>query len=288
MEGAAWSQIFGDAFESPNNRRRNKRITNLTPEGTHLAVDSAAWLARHQTKAQSRLERKCAARLVKLRHAPKAGGSGASTARPERIDSGIGIPVAAPRMPPLAERGTEPQVLAFELDVLAERFRESLFDKTLHTSARPGLIEAGKRLRERFLLCALSRAPAAEATELLTALHERGLPFDYAFALPPPPGGGRAYAHASPVLDAEAMRMLRAEMGMTTASMERRLLVVLSVCDPPTPLPTSRGDAWRALLTNIPLVTRGRSSWTRPSSMRGCRPRPRRTLRMAHAPMARD
>ena len=55
-------------------------------------------------------------------------------------------------MPPLAERGSEPQVLAFELDVLAERFRASLFDKSLHTAARPGLIEAGQRLRERFLV----------------------------------------------------------------------------------------------------------------------------------------
>ena len=181
--GTGWQSVFGDAF-SPTARRRNKKLTQYTPDGNHLAAQS--WLARHQEKAQNKLERKVQTRLVKLRHVPKpgdGGGSGAASALPLRIGN-----AACPRMPPRAERGAEPQVLAFELDVLAERFRESLFDKHLCTSARPGLVEAGQRLRERFLLCALSRAPAHEATELLSTLHDRGLTFDYAFTLPPPEG----------------------------------------------------------------------------------------------------
>ena len=71
--GTAFHKIFGEAlgFTSPGSRRRtkkddpNKRLHALTPEGTHLDDESQAWLQRHQEKAQSRLERKVAARLAK-------------------------------------------------------------------------------------------------------------------------------------------------------------------------------------------------------------------------------
>lgn len=72
--------------------------------------------------------------------------------------------------------------------------------------------------------CALSgrRSPArfrSTQTELLSALSDKGLRFDYAYAIPPP--GGRALG--APVLDGAAMRLLRDEMGMTLASMSRRM-----------------------------------------------------------------
>ena len=248
--GTAFHKIFGEAlgFTSPGSRRRtkkddpNKRLHALTPEGTHLDDESQAWLQRHQEKAQSRLERKVAARLAKAPASARsttgssaapnsgAGSSAAPNSGGNRAPLQCLLRSSASRMPPLTERGTEPQVLLFDMDVLAERYRQTLWDRSLCTTARPGLVEASKRLRERFLFCALSRTSSAEALDLLAALHERGLSFDFAFALPPPEGKGRtAAAAASPLLDVESMRVLRDELGMTVASMERRLLAVLAV-----------------------------------------------------------
>ncbi len=218
---AEWNGVFGEALSSPGSRRRNKKLTSRTPTGTHMSNEAAAWLTRHQNKAQGRLERKVASRLANLRRQPKAGDAGAS---PSSI-----VPLALRgwpgRMPPLATRGREPQVVVFDMDVLAERYRESLWSRQLTTSARPGLLAAGARLRERFLLCVLCRSPLTEATELVRALYDKGLSFDYAYALPP--SGGRA--NGTPVLDDEAMRLLREEMGMTVASMGRRMLAVASL-----------------------------------------------------------
>ena len=128
------------------------------------------------------------------------------------------------RMPSQATRGREPQVVVFDMDVLAERYRESLWGTELMTSARPGLLAAAARLRERFLLCVLCRSPVPEAIELVRALYDKGLGFDYEYALPP--SSGRA--HATPVLDVEAMRLLREEIGMTVARW-RRMLAVISL-----------------------------------------------------------
>lgn len=153
-----WTSIFGEALSSsPGTRRRNKQINDLTPGGHHLSDKSAAWLARHQTKAQSRLERKVASKLE--RRPPKAGNAagGCTSLIPIAVRGWPG------RMPPQAQRGREPQVICFEMDVLAERYRESLWDRQLMTTARPGLIRAAGRLRERFLLCALVHAPVGEA-----------------------------------------------------------------------------------------------------------------------------
>ena len=272
-----WSNVYANALSSPDNAKRNRevalrnrKLTALTPEGTRLNATAQAWLARHQEKAQTKLEKRHASRLVQLRHLPKPPGaesaSGAVTARPESL--AMRVPHA--RMPPLAERGTEPQVLAFDLDVLAERVRESLFEKAVSTAARPGLVEAGLRLRERFLLCALSRAPAPEANELLSSLMDRGLAFDYAFALPPPAHLGRTLA--SPVLDADSMAMLRSEMGFTAASMSKRLLAILSLeldeeeIDARLPSsPTARklsphAPCWREPKEDAESTTDGRSS----------------------------
>ena len=225
-----WSSVFGDAltgFASPGARRRNRKIFCVTPEGTNLSESSKSWLQKHQDKVQSRLDKKAERLRVQLLRQPKSDGverSGAQTARPQQL-----VGAAAPRMPPLAERGTEPQIVLFELEVLAERYRESLWDRHETTFARPGLVDAGHRLRERFLLCAVSRSSQAEMLELLATLRERGLGFDYAFALPPTGGGGRVAAAQSAALDAESLRALRSEMGLTAASMARRVLAVVSV-----------------------------------------------------------
>jgi hypothetical protein len=224
--GTIWTSVFGEALtnvSSPGARRRNRKLHALTPEGTHLDVESTAWLTRHQEKAQTRLERKVERKMVHLRKPHKADGAATGNVGPLQC-----LVSGTERMPTYAERGSEPQVVAFELDALAERYRESLWERDLRTLARPGLVEAGKRMRERFLLCALSRAPAADTLELLALLRERGLVFDFAFALPPP-AGGRAAVGLSPVLDFDTMRSLRDAMGMTVAAMERRLLAVLCV-----------------------------------------------------------
>ena len=260
--GTAFHRVFGEAlgFSTPGSRRRNKKLHALTPEGTHLDAESQAWLQRHQEKAHARLERRVVSKLaVQLkRHPPpkestagdtefasgyapsfasassKTGSfsssSSSSSWAPQRL-----LRPSAPRMPPKAERGTEPQVLLFELDVLVLRYRESLWDKEDLTAARPGLVEAFLRLRERFLLCAVARSPVPAALDLLAMLVDRGLTFDFAVALPPPEGspgsikGHAAGADRCPVLDAEGMRVLREEMGMTIASMERRLLAIVGV-----------------------------------------------------------
>ena len=74
----------------------------------------------------------------------------------------------------------------------------------------------------------MCRAPHDEATELVRALYDKGLSFDFAYALPPASGGSWRQ-QSSPVLDAGAMRLLREEMGMTAASMARRMLAVVSL-----------------------------------------------------------
>lgn len=219
---SVWTQVFGEAFASPGNRRRNRKLHSFTPEKTHLSDASSEWLERHQCKAQNKLEKKQA-----LKRLPKAVDKITTETAADPPQSLIAS--GANRMPLHAERGMEPQVLAFELDVLAERYRESLWDRTECISARPGLIEAFRRLRERFLLCALSRAPTADASNLLAALHDRGLTFDFAFALPTATSGRCGGTGTAPLADSEAMRMLRDEMGMTAASMERRLLAVLII-----------------------------------------------------------
>jgi len=222
-----WNGVFGEALDSPGTKKRNKKLTTRTPTGMHLSDESSSWLQRHQNKAQGRLERKVATRLLAQgRRPPKAGDSDAA--------GGSILPIALRgwpgRMPSMAARGKEPQVVVFDMDVLAERYHESLWGRQLTTSARAGLLTAGARLRERFLLCVLCRAPLGEATELVKALYDKGLSFDYAYALPPPSGHAQTCrAQGSPVLDADAMRLLRDEMGMTVASMSRRVLSVASL-----------------------------------------------------------
>ena len=76
--GTLWTSVFGEALtnvSSPGARRRNRKLHALTPEGTHLDVESSAWLSRHQEKAQSRLERKVERKMVQLRKPPKADGA---------------------------------------------------------------------------------------------------------------------------------------------------------------------------------------------------------------------
>jgi len=214
---AEWNGVFGEALSSPGTRRRNKKLLSRTPNGEHMTNAAAAWLSRHQNKAQGKLERKVASRLATRQ--PKAADAGPSSIVPITLRSWPG------RMPSQATRGREPQVVVFDMDVLAERYRESLWGTELMTSARPGLLAAAARLRERFLLCVLCRSPVPEAIELVRALYDKGLGFDYAYALPP--SSGRA--HATPVLDVEAMRLLREEIGMTVASMGRRMLAVISL-----------------------------------------------------------
>lgn len=242
----SFQRIFGEAlgFSSPGFRKNNRRL-HWTPGGEHLGEESIDWLQRHQEKAQTRLERKMAAKTKTVYIAPNAdapasargrsdaGGASSSAA----VSNGVlqqllplGSSNSVPRMPPLAERGTEPQVLIFEMGVLVERYRATLWDSSLCTAARPGLIDAGRRLRERFLLCAISRAPEAEAVDLLAALRERGLEFDYAFIVPPPEARGRtASASASPLLGEDSMRVLRDAMGMTVRREREGSLCVCSI-----------------------------------------------------------
>ena len=224
---SVWSSVFGEALTeqfSPGQRRRNRKINDYTPSGMHLSDAATSWLSRHQNKVQNRLERKVASRLVHIRRRPKASHTDSARA------SLVPLPLRGwpGRMPPLACRGKEPQVVAFEVDVLAERYRESLWDRHLSTTARPGLVHAIAKLRERFLVCAVSRAPVAEAMELIKALQEKGLTFDFSYALPPPAQSGRAFG-STPYLDVASMRLLRDELGMTLASMSRRLLLVTSL-----------------------------------------------------------
>lgn len=234
-----FQRLFGEAlgYSSPGFRRNNKKL-HWTPGGEHLGEDSREWLQRHQEKVQSKLERKVAGKMRTIYAEPACGDAPASarstTGESSTLTNGVLQQLASTggvtRMPPLTERGTEPQVLIFEMDVLAERYRATLWDSSLCTVARPGLIEAGRQLRERFLLCAISRASKPDALDLLAALNERGLAFDYSFVVPPPSGRGRAAAAgASPLLDEQSMAVLRDAMGMTVASMERRLLAVVSV-----------------------------------------------------------
>ena len=90
------------------------------------------------------------------------GSGGSSCARPPSAHAPRRLlrAGAAVRMPPLAERGTEPQILLFELDVLASRYPESLWESSVRTSARPGLIEGGRRLHERFPIADFNSARA--------------------------------------------------------------------------------------------------------------------------------
>ena len=201
--GSVWSAVFGEALASPGCRKRNKKLNDLTPSGEHLSDTSAAWLAKHQTKAQGRLERKVASRLVNLRRERKAGNGGDAAISGARI---VPLPVRAwaGRRPSLVS-GKEPQVLAFDMDVLVERYRESIWEREVTTRARSGLIAALIGLRERFLLCAFCRALPKEAADLLSVLQRKGFAFDYAYAVPP----ASARSLEAPVLDGASMRLLR-------------------------------------------------------------------------------
>ena len=193
-----FQRLFGEAlgYSSPGFRRNNKSCTDSGRRAPWRGL--ARVLQRHQEKVQSKLERKVAGKMRTIYAEPACGDAPASarstTGESSTLTNGVLQQLASTggvtRMPPLTERGTEPQVLIFEMDVLAERYRATLWDSSLCTVARPGLIEAGRQLRERFLLCAISRASKPDALDLLAALNERGLAFDYSFVVPPPSAAG--------------------------------------------------------------------------------------------------
>ena len=128
----AFQRIFGEAlgFSSPGFRKNNKKL-HWTPGGEHLGQESLDWLQRHQEKAQTRLERKMAGKMKTVFVAPSADApasargssasvcAGNSTASNGILQQLLPLSIGVPRMPSLAERGSEPQVLIFEMNVLA-------------------------------------------------------------------------------------------------------------------------------------------------------------------------
>ena len=133
------------------------------------------------------------------------------------------------RMPPKAPPGVEPQVLVFELDTLAERYRTSLWGSEMVSTTRHGLVAGWGRLRERFLLVALTRTHPDDANELLAQLRSRGVIFDAAFTLPYERSYREGRGLASAYMSADALSRLRRELEMTRASMCRRVLLISSL-----------------------------------------------------------